>query len=142
MVNTNKEKILDLFYNIHYKASNIADVIGVSLPYITKVIKADVRYNNEKLTRKQITVEKHRKANNMNMKKVREQKKIDDDYNYIQEQHRQASCELSKNKHLSNESFRNWNASAYTYNDKKRRFEFRNNLGRAADVPKYVKVNI
>ena len=53
--------------------------------------------------------------------------------------HNQASMELSKRSHLSNESYREWNYSAYKYNPSKRRYEFDSTLGRSYDVPKYIK---
>ena len=68
-----------------------------------------------------------------------EQKRIDDNFAFVEEQHRQASLELSKSKYLSNESYRKWNASAYKYNPSKHRYEFDEKLGRSADVPKYIK---
>ena len=57
----------------------------------------------------------------------------------MEEQHRQATIELSKSKHLSNESYRKWNISAYKYNPLKRRYEFDKRLGRSAYVPEYIK---
>ena len=57
----------------------------------------------------------------------------------MEEQHRQASLELSKSKYLSNESYRKWNYSAYKYNSSKRRYEFDEKLGRSYDIPKYIK---
>ena len=39
-------------------------------------------------------------------------------------------------------AYRNWNKSAFTYNEKKKRFEFREELGRSYDVPKYIKVEV
>ena len=69
----------------------------------------------------------------------REQKRIDDNFAFVEEQHRQATLELSKSKHLSNESYRKWNISAYKYNPSKHRYEFDEKLGRSADVPKYIK---
>lgn len=40
-------------------------------------------------------------------------------------------------------AYRNWNKSAYSYNEKKRRFEFKEDeLGRSYDVPKYIKVEV
>ena len=57
----------------------------------------------------------------------------------MEEQHRQASYELSKSKHLSNENYRKWNSSAYKYNPSKHRYEFDKKLGRSNDVPKYIK---
>lgn len=56
--------------------------------------------------------------------------------------HNQASMEMSKSKRLSNMAYRNWNTSAYSYNEKKKRFEFKEELGRSADVPKYIKVEV
>lgn len=61
------------------------------------------------------------------------------DKRYLEEQHRLASLELSKAKHLSNETYRKWNISAYKYNPSKHRYEFDENLGRSADIPKYIK---
>ena len=72
------------------------------------------------------------------IKNKREKQRIEDNYSALQAQHAQASRELSKSKHLSNENYRKWNSSAYTYNPSKRRFEFDKNLGRSADVPKYI----
>ena len=73
------------------------------------------------------------------MKNKREKKKIEDNYSLLKAQHFQASKELSKTSHLSNENYRKWNQSAYKYNPSKRRFEFDKNLGRSSDVPKYIK---
>ena len=40
-------------------------------------------------------------------------------------------------------AYRNWNKSAYSYNEKKRRFEFKEDeLGRRYDVLKYIKVEV
>ena len=57
----------------------------------------------------------------------------------MQSQHEQATRELSKSKHLSNESYRKWNYSAYKYTPSKKRYEFDEKLGRSIDVPKYIK---
>ena len=51
----------------------------------------------------------------------------------------QATRELSKSKHLSNENYRKWNYSAYKYNPSRKRYEFDEKLGRSIDVPKYIK---
>ena len=54
-------------------------------------------------------------------------------------QHNQDVMELSKRGHMNNQTFRKWNSSAYNYNPSKHRYEFNEQFGRAADVPKYVK---
>ena len=50
------------------------------------------------------------------MKNKREQKRIDDNYSFVQAQHYQATKELSKSRHITNETYRKWNSSAYKYN--------------------------
>ena len=73
------------------------------------------------------------------MKQLKKNKRIEDNYSFVQEQHKQASKELSKSGHLSNESYRKFNISAYHYNPSKKRYEFDESLGRSYAVPKYIK---
>jgi len=134
-----KENILNLFYIQHLKVKEIAEKENTSSAYITKIIKQDARYLQEKEYRKDKSKEKRKLDQNNFIKNKREIKRIEDNYSTVQAQHEQASRELSKSKHLSNESYRKWNSSAYKYNPSKRRYEFDSSLGRAADVPKYIK---
>ena len=57
----------------------------------------------------------------------------------LMEMHNQAALELSKNSKLSDMAYRDWNTSAYAYNKNKKRFEFRDELGRSYAVKKYLK---
>ena len=134
-----KENIIDLFYNEHLKVNEIAKKENVSSAYITKVIKLVIRYNHENVNRKGISKEKRKNAQNQFIKNKRENKRIEDNYSFVQEQHKQASKELSKSGHLSNESYRKFNISAYHYNPSKKRYEFDESLGRSYAVPKYIK---
>lgn len=134
-----KENILNLFYIEHLKVKEISEIVNTSSAYITKVIKQDERYTNEKVYRKSVSKEKRKIAKNTFIKNKRAKQRIDDNYSTVQSQHEQASRELSKSRHLSNESYRRWNYSAYKYNPSKRRYEFDSTLGRSADVPKYIK---
>lgn len=134
-----KENIIDLFYNEHLQVKEIAKQLGFSSPYITKIIKQDYRYMQEKNFRKSISKDKRKVAQNEFIKSKREKQRIEDNYSYVQSQHEQAVRELSKSNYLSNESYRKWNYSAYKYNPLKNRFEFNENLGRSSDVPKYIK---
>ena len=93
----------------------------------------------EKNFRKSVSKNKRKIAQSEFIKKKREKQRIEDNYSYIQTQHAQATRELSKSSHLSNESYRKWNYSAYKYNPSKQRYEFNEKLGRSADVPKYIK---
>ena len=54
----NIEKIIDLFYIQHLKVKDIAKTLNISSAYITKIIKQDSRYIEEKDLRK-----KQNKAN-------------------------------------------------------------------------------
>lgn len=134
-----KENIMNLFYNEHLQVKEIAKRLNISSAYVTKVIKQDDRYIKEKNYRKSVSKNKRKIAQNEFAKKKREKKKIEDNYSYVQSQHEQATRELSKSSHLSNESYRKWNYSAYNYNPSKKRYEFDEKLGRSADVPKYIK---
>lgn len=134
-----KKYIIDLFYLNHLKVKEIADKINTSSAYVTKIVKQDERYLDEKELRKNNSKEKRKIAQNKFIKEKRERKKLEDNYVFVQEQHKQASKELSKTRHLTNETFRKWNSSAYNYNPSKRRYEFNNSLVRSYALPKYIK---
>ena len=134
-----KDKIIGMFFINHLSVKEIADSIGTSSAYITKIIKTDERYVMEKQYRKEKSKEKRKQDKNNFMKNKREQKRIDDNYSFVQAQHYQATRELSKSRHITNETYRKWNSSAYKYNPLKKRYEFDEKLGRASDIPKYIK---
>lgn len=131
--------IIELFFEQHLKVTEISKNIGTSSAYITKIIKADPRYIEEKKNRKEISKGNRKIAQNSFMKNKREQKRIDDQYLIVKAQHNQDVMELSKRGHMNNQTFRKWNSSVYDYNPSKHRYEFNEQFGRAADVPKYVK---
>lgn len=134
-----KEKIIYYYYIEHLKVKEISEELNISSAYITKIIKQDCRYAEENQYRKNISKTKRRIAQNQFIKNKRDNKRIEDNYQVLKAQHEQATKELSKSRRLTNENFRKWNYSAYTYNPSKRRYEFDERLGRAADVPKYIK---
>lgn len=134
-----KNKIIELFFINHLSIKEIANIVDTSSAYITKVIKNDERYVMEKQYRKEKSKEKRKQDKNNFMKNKREQKRIDDNYSFVQAQHYQATRELSKSRHITNETYRKWNSSAYKYNPLKKRYEFDEKLGRASDIPKYIK---
>ena len=136
---TQKDTILNLFYIEHLRVKDIAEKLKISSAYITKIIKTDSRYEEEKNFRRERSKEKRKADQNHFIKKKRETKRIEDNYAFVQAQHIQASMELSKSKKLSNENYRKWNKSAYKYNPSRNRYEFDEKLGRTADVPKYIK---
>ena len=126
-----KDKIIKCFYEEHMQVKELASVMNTSEAYITKVIKQDKRYSNEKAFRKNLAYEKRKKAQNKFIKDKREKQRLEDNYLAIKAEHNQAVSELSDRKHLTNENYRKWNYSAYKYNPLKRRYEFDENLGRS-----------
>ena len=134
-----KEKIINLFYFKHLKVKDIADTLHVSSAYITKIIKQDNRYIEEKETRKKESKKNRKLAQNKFVREKREQKRIEDNYAILQVQHVQAVKEMSKSNYLTNENYRKWNSGAYKYNPVKKQYEFDETLGRAYAVPKIVK---
>lgn len=134
-----KEDIIFLYYTEHLKVKDIANELDVSPAYVTKIIKQDSRYLDEKQYRKDISNNKRRIDKNRFIKNKRDTLRAEDNYQIVKAQHNQATIELSKSKHLTNESYRKWNYSAYKYNPSKHRYEFLEHLGRSYDVPKYIK---
>ena len=108
-----RENIISLFYSGHLQVKEIAEQLDISSAYVSKIIKQDSRYIQEKNFRKSISKNKRKIAQNEFIKKKREKQRIEDNYSYVQSQHEQATKELSKSSHLSNESYRKWNYSAY-----------------------------
>lgn len=135
----NIEKIIDLFYIQHLKVKDIAETLNLSSAYITKIIKQDNRYVQEKNFRKQQNKQKRKITQNKFIKNKRDNKRIEDNYAIVETQHAQASRELSQSSYLTNENYRKWNSSAYKYNPSKNRYEFDDKLGRSYAVPKYIK---
>lgn len=107
-------------------------------------MQKDERYEAEKAYRKEKNKLKHKENTKIIVKKQREIKKFKNDaYNLdMKRMHEQASQELSKGKRLSNIAYRNWNKSAFTYNSKRKGYEFRKELGRSYDIPKFIKVEV
>ncbi len=136
-----KEKILKMFFQGKMRCKDIAEYLNVSNAYITKIIKKDSRYETEKYKRKELNKEKHNEKTKELIKKQRDKiricHKVDD--LVLRKIHEQATMELSKNSKLSDMAYRNWNTSAYKYNKAKKRFEFREELGKSYDVKKYLK---
>lgn len=131
-----KEKIIDLFYNKHLKPVDIALELNVSNAYVSKIIKKDSRYHEEKSQRKQQNQLKHKERTIEYMKL--KQKSNKDSYEALKAQLKQDAEELSYYFDISDRSFRKFNSSAYKYNNKKKSFEIDRKLTVSIDVPKVV----
>ena len=139
-----KDEILDLFFDKKMKQKDIAELLNIAKSTVSKVVSKDSRFITEKSLRKANNKVKRNKdiqrRVEQNRKKVQFKNNSDD--LILKQMHSQASMELSKRSHLSDENYRKWNKTAYNYNPSKKRFEFDENLGRSYDVPKYIKAKI
>lgn len=140
----NKELAITMYFIEKLKPVEIANRLNVSKSAVTQFLQKDNRYIKEKLIRKNQNKIKHIEKTKDLIKTKRKIKQFENSVDdlILKNMHNQASMELSQPKRLNNMAYRNWNKSAYTYNSKKRRFEFREELGRSNDVPKFIKVEV
>lgn len=139
-----KEQIIQMYFIDNLKPVEISKKLNISKSAVTQVLQKDERYENEKSKRKQKNKLKHIEKTKeiMKTKRRKTQMKNNIDILVLKSMHNQDSMELSKRKRLNNIAYRNWNTSAYDYNEKRKRFEFKKELGRSNDVPKYIKVEV
>lgn len=139
-----EQEILELYFTQKLKQKDIAEKLEVSIYKVSRTVTKDARYITEKEERKKKSKIKHSENTKKIVKRQREKKKFKQNLDdlVLREMHNQAALELSKNSKLSDLAYRNWNTSAYTYNKNKKRFEFRDELGRSYAVKKYLKGTI
>ncbi len=136
-----KERIIVFYYEEKLNTIEIANKLKVTKQYVSKVIKTDLRYINEKTTRKLETTIRHRNQKKEFARKKRQSSKnerLDASMDIL---HRQAGFELSKGRTINNRAFRNWNSSIYDYHDRAKEYrvkkDFENKVSYA--VPKKIK---
>ncbi|MBO5004539.1 MAG: hypothetical protein J6D03_04710 [Clostridia bacterium] len=141
---SNKETILEMYFFEHLKPVDIAKELNISKSAVTQVLQKDDRYSEEKERRKAENYRKHIEDTEERNTRVRKEKQFKDSVDdlVLKNMHKQAGIELSAPKKLNNMAYRNWNKSAYVYNQRRKGFEFRKELGRSYDVPKFIKVEV
>ena len=135
----NKEQILDIFYNSHLKQTEIAKIIGVSTQYISKIVKKDSRYEQEKEYRKKLSKEKRESYLKEFFKTYKRPKKDNDSYVQLQAQLDKDSLELSYNSwHISDSAFAIWNRQMFKYDKNSSDLVLKRNIVVSCDVPNRV----
>lgn len=133
-------KIQNLYFEQQKTLTEIAEIIGTSVSYISKILRKNKEYNKEKEKRKQEKLIQRRK---MQKNLIYQKRKSTTDIEYInmKKKHEQASKELSKNSILGKDTLKKWCSSAYKYNEDKKRYEFKTEeLLKPADFPQYIKI--
>ena len=137
-----KEQILDLYFNKHLKQAKIAKIVDASQQYISKIIKKDERYENEKSSRKSSNAEKRKIAQAEYQKNYVRKKDKDIAYEQLLAQQRQDALELSYNSHpLSDYAFKKANSSIYIYDSIKNQFVMIRGIKAGFDAPKRISMN-
>lgn len=138
----NQENILDLYYNKHLKQKEIATIVGVSKQYVSKVVKADSRYNEEKQSRKDENAIKRKDYLKEYNKTYIRTKKEDNSYEQLQALLYQDSLELSySSSNMNDYAFAKYNSSIY-HRDKNGNLKLNKGIKVGSDVPKSINMNI
>ena len=137
-MNERKEKITVLYFQDGKSLTEISELTKVSISYISKILRKDARYTEEKEKRKTNNLVQRRKKQKTLIYAGRKNR-IDLDYAIMLKQHREATRELSKTSTLGDLALRKWCSSVYKYNDQKKRYEFNcDNALKPADFPRYI----
>ena len=138
----NRKNILDLYFNKHLKQKEIATIVGVSKQYVSKVIKADSRYSEEKQTRKDENAIKRKDYLKEYYKNYDRPKKEDNSYEQLQALLYQDSLELSySSSNINDYAFAKYNLSIY-HRDKNGNLKLNKGIKVGNDVPKTINMNI
>lgn len=138
-MNGKKEEITVLYFQEGKSLTEISELVGVSISYISRILRKDARYADEK---------ENRKADNLAQRRKKQKKliyanrknKIDLTYAVLIKQHEQDTKELSKTSKLGDLALRKWCSSVYKYNIQKKRYEFKcEGALKPNDFPSYIK---
>lgn len=134
----NKDAIIELYFIKKLRVIDIAKQLEISKSAVTQVLQKDNRYLKEKELRKQQNRRKNIEYTKKYMANLRKSKEME--YARLKQAHIQATMELSGgNKPINNRAFRNWNSSAYRYDEKRKSYILKRGIIAGADVPKQIK---
>lgn len=137
-----KERILDLFFNEHLKQVEIAKIVDVKKQYVSKIVKADSRYEKAKQNKLEENAIKRKEYLKDYYKTYKRPKQEDNSYEQLKAQQFQDSLELSySSSNINDYAFAKWNISAYHRNSKGN-LVLNKGLNVGFDVPKSINMNI
>lgn len=140
---TKKEMIIVSYYEERLNTITISKNLNVSKQYVSKIIRTDNRYCDEKKKRKEESAIRQKQRNIQYITKNRQMKKSANERidAFLEMQHIQASSELSGRKTINNRAFKKWNSSIYEFHNRTKEFrlkeEFKDKTSYA--VPKKIK---
>lgn len=123
---TKIDKIKKYYFKNKMTINDIAQKMEVSKQYVSKIIRNDSRFVEEKNIRIKNQVIK-RKKQKMDCKN-KKRKEIYDYNAILNYQHTQAAVELSGRKTINNRAFRDWNSSIYEFHIKAKQYRVKKDL--------------
>lgn len=135
-----EKEILKKYFQDKMKQKDIANELNVSKYKVSRVVTKDERYIKEKGRRKKENRIKNKKETKEYIKNERIRRNDNFRYEQLKQAHIQATIELSGGrKGISNRKFRDWNTSAYRYDQKSQSYKLRKEINAGSDVPKKIK---
>ena len=132
--------ILELYFVHKMKQKQIAEKLNISKYIVSRVLRNDERYNEEKKARIKESEKKHREKTSKYIIGKREKERNNNEYEILKKQQIQDSLELSNMKgYISNKAFRDWNSSIYKYDKKTKSYKLKSDIVATSDVPKSIK---
>ena len=132
----------ELIYNLYFEdkltVSEISKKVNLSISQISRILSKSSLYQQEKSSRKEENYKKHKEQAKEIMRKKRNIKQMEEKA-IMDKLHRQAAIELSYFGSMSKVALRKNCSSAYNYNNKKERFELKDNMAYSNDMPKIIK---
>lgn len=126
-----KNIILELFYSAGFKVKEIAEKLKVSEAYVSRIIKQDTRYENEKLRRKTNSRDKHEKDKKI-LSRNKRAERINEDcviFSNLMELQAQNARAMSIKAKIRSDDIIKMNLQHYKYNPKKKRLEYDETAG-------------
>ena len=136
-----KEKIEELYFNEKMSLTEIASQLGVSVSYVSKILRKNSNYNIEQERRKKenkIFRREKQKELIYKLRKNKAKENIIENY-ALKRKHEQDVRELSKRRTLGNDALRKW-CSLYKYDKEKQKYKFDDSkILKPNDFPLYIK---
>lgn len=135
------KKIEEMYFVQKMSLTNISKELGISISYISRILRNNTNYKEEQERRKKENHTKRRKIQkeliHKRRREIATQKTMENQIMRLL--HEQATKELSRGQTLGNDTLRKW-CSLYRYNKAKKRYEFDSEIVlKPNDYPSYIK---
>lgn len=130
-----------MYFKQKMSLTEIARELGVSVSYISRILRNNPNYLKEQETRKDANKVKRRKKQKELIYELRKNKARQNiiENQQLKKKHEQAAIEMSKRRTLGNETLRKW-CSLYKYDKEKNRYKFdESKVLKPRDYPMYIK---